>query len=118
LFEPKGWDSTFRVANWKVALGEWMAVNAMLPSLDLEKISELPVLDVRGTHDRVISPYDGLDTQGETKAEVAFVSKAGHLPWAEQPEDFMFVVREFLDKVLSSHNVNFGDEGNVKHDKL
>jgi pimeloyl-ACP methyl ester carboxylesterase len=33
-----------------------------------------------------------------TGAELAFVSEAGHLPFAEQPEDFLLVVTEFLSR--------------------
>lgn len=50
----QGWDSTFRVRGWKRALGEWSVANATLPIVDLSKLALLPVLDVRGTRDRVI----------------------------------------------------------------
>ncbi len=70
--------------------------NALVPESDLTKLQELPVLDVRGTRDRVISVHDGIRTQHLTGAEIAFVSEAGHLPFCERPDEFMFVVKEFL----------------------
>jgi hypothetical protein len=49
-----GWDQTFRVRGWKQAMGEWAACNAASPPLDLQRLRELPCLDVRGTSDQVI----------------------------------------------------------------
>jgi pimeloyl-ACP methyl ester carboxylesterase len=114
----RGWDSTFRVEKWKArkafeerereicltavfslqeAFAEWAVANAAAPPCDLTQLRALPVLDVRGVRDKVIDPYDGVDTQALTGAETAFVSEAGHLPFCEQPEDFAFVVGEFLE---------------------
>jgi hypothetical protein len=49
-----GWDQTFRVRGWKQAMGEWAACNAASPPLELQRLRELPCLDVRGTRDQVI----------------------------------------------------------------
>ncbi len=45
------------------------------------------------------SVRDGIECEKHTGAEVAFVSEAGHLPFAEQPEDFLLVVEEFLARL-------------------
>lgn len=96
----RGWDQTFRVRNWQRAFAEWCCANASRVEIDFTKLSELPVLDVRGAQDKVVDPQDGIKLQQQTKAEIAFVSNAGHLPFAEQPDDFMMILSEFLQRVL------------------
>jgi pimeloyl-ACP methyl ester carboxylesterase len=46
----------------------------------------------------VNSVRDGVNSEELTGAELAFVSEAGHLPFAEQPEDFLLVATEFLSR--------------------
>ncbi len=42
------------------------------------------------------SVRDGVESEVLTGAQVAFVAAAGHVPFAEQPHDFLLVVEEFL----------------------
>ena len=93
----RGWDLTFRVRGWKASFAEWCAANAAAPPLHLERLQEVPILDVRGTRDRVISVRDGVECADATGAQTAFVAEAGHLPFAERPEEFMMVLDEFLN---------------------
>ena len=77
------------------------AANAVAPKMELENLRQIPILDIRGTLDKVIKVRDGMDTAERTGAETAFVADAGHLPFAEQPEEFMLIVTEFLNAVES-----------------
>ena len=75
-------------------MGQWSAVNAAPAKMDLTKLRELPVLDIRGLNDSVIPPRDGLECQPLMNSEVALISDSGHLPFAERPEDFFLVLFE------------------------
>ena len=69
--------------------------------MDFEKLAEIPILDIRGQNDRVVKVTDGKNHSERTRAEISFISEAGHFPFAEKPDEFMLVVNEFLNEVES-----------------
>lgn len=94
-----GWDSLFRVTGWRPAFVEWCLANAKRAEMDLTKLQEITVLDIRGKQDNVIRPDDGQKCAAETRAQIVLVDKARHLPFADQPEVFLQHVADFLEGI-------------------
>jgi len=76
----------------------WYSDMAQLESL-LPSISEIPVLLLWGSKDRVVDPASAQILTGRLKnSRLVIIEGAGHLPYEECPEEFVSVVSKFLDE--------------------
>jgi pimeloyl-ACP methyl ester carboxylesterase len=76
----------------------WYSDMAELESL-LPSISEIPVLLLWGSKDRVVDPASaGILTSRLKNSRLVIIEGAGHLPYEECPEEFVSVVSKFLEE--------------------
>jgi pimeloyl-ACP methyl ester carboxylesterase len=76
----------------------WYSDMAELESL-LPSISEIPVLLLWGSKDRVVDPASAeILTSRLKNSRLAIIEGAGHLPYEECPEEFVTVVSKFLEE--------------------
>jgi len=69
---------------------------------ELPKISQIPLLLIWGSRDRVVSPSSASRLQRAFRnCELSFLQGAGHLPYEELPEEFNRAVLDFLAKTSS-----------------
>ncbi len=93
-----GYRKPLKAHNWDRALWELTASSRPLGLAERLDELNLPVLVLTGDDDRIVPTEESIRLGGEIPGAVLVViENAGHVPHEEKPDEFMRVVRDFLN---------------------
>jgi pimeloyl-ACP methyl ester carboxylesterase len=91
----------YQVENWDKALWEFTQANQYYDLAKHLREIDVPTLVITGDDDSIVPTADSIRLAGELPhASLKVIEDCGHLPHEEQPEQFMNVVRSFLETLL------------------